>query len=169
MSLKSLQVPLRTEKTSASALSLNLRRGRRQEEVFPPNWLVEKCDSEISDSATDWGALLNDGTHRQGSAALKSELTRIIQATSKVAAFARTHPNQAFHLLRATAAACKAEYLIQTITRISLIDQLVATCSTEMRHAYNAIIRGVVDDFVWAHATLPQREGLWPARPQNNC
>ena len=39
----------------------------------------------------------------QTAAALKSVLIRINQVTSKVAVFARTHPKQAFRLLRATA------------------------------------------------------------------
>ena len=92
--------------------------------------------------------------------ALVSVQARVSQATSKIAAFAKSHPKQAFLLLRATAGACKVEYLLQTLSRTQLSDDLVSTCSTDMRQAYAAICRATsVTDFEWAHATLPQREG----------
>ena len=96
----------------------------------------------------------------QTTAALNGAANRVSQATSKIAAFAKTHPKQAFHLLRATAGACRIEYLLQTMPRTPIIEQLVSTCSADMRTAYAAILRQpAVDDFTWTHATIPQRLG----------
>ena len=92
--------------------------------------------------------------------ALEAVLTRVQQATSKMTSFARSHPKQAFQLLRATAGACKVEYLLQTLTRAALTDHLIATCSAQTREACVAIIRSTtIDNFEWTHMTLPQREG----------
>ena len=91
--------------------------------------------------------------------ALESAQRRIKQAAAKLSKFAATHPKQSFQLLRATAGACKIEYLLQTLTRSALTDQLVADCSADMRQVYAAILRQEIDDFTWAHATLPQRDG----------
>ena len=70
-----------------------------------------------------------------------------------------------FHLLRATAGACKIEYLLQTCTRSAIVVELVATCSTQMRAAYASILREHdVDDIHWTQATLPQRKGGYGLR-----
>ena len=101
--------------------------------------------------------------------ALDSVRARVTQATAKILAFAKTYPFQAFHLLRATAGACKIEYLMQTCTRSAITDDLVATCSTQMRAAYASILREhEVDDLQWTHATLPQRKGGYGLRDQRS-
>ena len=96
----------------------------------------------------------------QTTSPLDSVLARIKQATTKITAFAKSHPKQAFLLLRATAGACKVEYLLQTLTQTTLTDHLVATCSAEMRLAYAAITRSAeMDAFTWTLVTLPQSDG----------
>ena len=70
-----------------------------------------------------------------------------------------------FLFLRATAGACKIEYLLQTCARSAITDELVATCSAHMRAAYASILREhTVDDLRWTHATLPQRKGGYGLR-----
>ena len=54
---------------------------------------------------------------------------------------------------------------MQTCTRSAITDDLVATCSTQMRAAYASILREhEVDDLQWTHATLPQRKGGYGLR-----
>ena len=99
------------------------------------------------------GTPLNEQTIR----ALEPVLARVHQATTKISSFANSHPKQAF-LLRTTAGACKVEYLLQTLTRSTITDHLVITCSAQMRDAYAAISRSAtIDNFQWTHVTLPQR------------
>ena len=57
--------------------------------------------------------------------ALKTVLARVHQGTAKIRAFAASHPKQAFQLLRATAGACKLEYVMQSLTQSSISDNLV--------------------------------------------
>ena len=91
--------------------------------------------------------------------ALTSAQRRVKQAATKLANLAATHSKQTFHLLRATAGACKIEYLLQTLTRSRITDDLVADCSADMRAVYPAIFPRNIDDSTWAQAKLPQRDG----------
>ena len=73
---------------------------------------------------------------------------------------------QSFHLLRPTAGACKIEYLFQTLTRSGLTEQLVATCSGDLRQAYAALLpEGSVEQFPCTHATRVGRAATFWSGP----
>ena len=117
---------------------INLRVHRHKCEIYMPTSAPSPAGFDNIPVVRDrdlW-SYLGSPLSEQTTNALNGALSRVRQATSKISAFAIPHPKQAFQLLRATAGACRIEYLLQTMTRTALTDSVVTVCSTEMRHAW---------------------------------
>ena len=93
-------------------------------------------------------------------ASVQAAANRVKQSADAIAAFATYCPAQALQLLRATAGACKVEYLLQTLTSSAITQQLAEHCSTECQRAFAAILQHQpLECATWSLATIPQRLG----------
>ena len=95
---------------------------------------------------------------------------RITMETTVIASFATTHPALALQLLRATAGACKIEYLLQTLTSSLLVQGIINTCSEELRKALSFILNtDAIDEATYGHSDIADAYGrIGAAGPEIN-
>ena len=102
----------------------------------------------------DKWSYLGSPIFEQTDVALQAVLARVQQSTEAITALAGQCPEQAFHLLRATAGACRIEYLLQTLSSSALTETLVTRCSAHLHSALAAILQcETAEEPTWAHAT----------------
>ena len=101
-------------------------------------------------SNPDIWSYLGTPLKEQTAAAVQSADKRAKQATDAIARFAVKYPAQALLLLRATAGACKVEYLMQSLSGSTITDQLARETSADFRKAFDAIVQGEgANENVW--------------------
>ena len=143
-------------------LKIGLAVSLRKCEIYVPSGRPLSRDFEgitvVADH--DQWTYLGSPLFEKSTQCVQSGMARVSKATRAIAQLGDRFPKQAFELLCQTSGACKIEYLLQTLSSLTVRKLLAEQCSHELRAAYALILKvPSIPDCKWTHTTIPRRMG----------